>query len=550
MRTGLCVAGTLAILAFAATPALAAAPEVASRSVAGVTTFGARLEATVNAGEEAAPETTECHFQYGETAVSEHTVACEQGTPEGTLEGGEQGVSVTVKGLQADTTYHYRVLLKNASGEAEGTGKFTTAAAVEPQIEGESVTAITQTTASFSATINPELQPVTVCEFLFSGAIPATPCAPSAGELGEGGEGVRTGASLTGLSANTEYDYKVLAENGTGPSEVDQTFLTLPNPPAVSTGKEASVTGPTTATISGSVNPGSSGFPTQDDTKYSFQYGTTTGYGHQVPGLLDQAEAEACKIDLEKSEACPSESEAGEGESIKAERSNLVGLEPGRTYHYRIVATNDNDSTDGGLPQTVYGQDATFETPSTPPIISGTSVSNITQSTATITATLQSQGLPTRWELQVGATPGVLQPAGSGDTAGTIPLSVSVGSLSPGTTYYYKLTAINPDGPSEPDEEGSFTTAPAGGSTNQSAPASLPALIPYQTIAELNAKEAKEDKGLPGPVVSKSLTRSQKLSKALKACRKSKSRAKRAKCEATARKRYVPVRKTSKKGSK
>jgi hypothetical protein len=68
-------------------------------------------------------------------------------------------------------------------------------------------------------------------------------------------------------------------------------------------------------------------------------------------------------------------------------------------------------------------------------------------------------------------------------------------------------------------------------------PAATPALIPYQSIAELNAKEAKEDKKLPGPVVTRTLTNAEKLKKALKACKKKKG-AKRAKCEASARKKY------------
>ena len=62
----------------------------------------ARLEATVNASNEA----SECHFQYGEASASEHTRACEQGSPPGTLVGGEQGVSATVTSLEPATTYH------------------------------------------------------------------------------------------------------------------------------------------------------------------------------------------------------------------------------------------------------------------------------------------------------------------------------------------------------------------------------------------------------------------------------------------------------------
>ena len=95
--------------------ALAAAPTVVSESTSPTTkpSEELRLEATVNAGEEAAGVTTECHFQYGKTSVTEHEEECAQGNA---LEGGELGVSVNVKGLHAGTTYIYRVVLKNTSG--------------------------------------------------------------------------------------------------------------------------------------------------------------------------------------------------------------------------------------------------------------------------------------------------------------------------------------------------------------------------------------------------------------------------------------------------
>ena len=91
-----------AAVAFFAAPALAAFPGVLGQGVSSVTPFEAHLEATVNAGEEPAGETTGCHFEYGETIITEHKVPCEQGTPPGSLEGGEQGVGVTVKGLKIE----------------------------------------------------------------------------------------------------------------------------------------------------------------------------------------------------------------------------------------------------------------------------------------------------------------------------------------------------------------------------------------------------------------------------------------------------------------
>jgi hypothetical protein len=413
-------------------------------------------------------------------------------------------------------------------------------AAGVPGIEGESVTGVTQTAASFSATVNPEMQPVTACEFRFSGGISAVACDPSAGELGEGEEGVGTGASLEGLTPNTEYHYKVLTKNGTGEAEVaGEPFLTLPKPPVVSTGGH-SVTSPTTATVSGSVDPNALGHEAQDDTAYYIEYGGTSTYGKQTPAAG-----------------------AGQAESPATETVSLEGLEPGTTYHYRVVASNLNDAGElnanqesvyGGhlKPQVVYGTDETFTTPATPPVLSEVAVRGVSQSGAMITATLNPQDLPTRYELQLGSTPGLLQPVASGTTSTTIPLSLTVGSLSPGTVYYYKLLAVNPNNPINPEtnqpeptetQEGSFTTTPAPAG---SAPASLPALIPYQSIAELNAKEAKEDKALPNPTITKSLTRAQKLSKALKTCRSKKGK-KRSSCEVAARKEYGVAKKKGKK---
>jgi len=529
----------------------ASKPVVPTESVSGVNPMDATLEGQVNPENQA----TRYHFEYS-------SVEAKLGTPEASSVGagsypgvGEVQAAGPVDlggGLSPGTTYYYRIVASNGSGATDGTiESFTTESFEAPAIDEEHATGVTQTSAELHALINPDDQE-TKYQFKIGtdtsyglGAVLV-----SEGELGASFGDNEVAVNLAPhegiintaieLQPNTEYHYEAVATNETGTSEGltsppgDQTFLTLPNPPAASTDGFSGVT-TTTAAISGSVDPGASGFPAQDDTKYYFQYGTTTSYGHQVPGLLDHAEAEACREDHEKDEACPSESEAGEGEGARAEQSNLVGLEPGRTYHYRIVATNDNANPEALPPQTVYGQDETFTTAATPPILSEVSVQGIGQNGATITARLESQGLPTRWELQLGATPGLLALQASGNTTGTIPLSLGVGSLSPGTTYYYKLVAVNLNDTVEPvSAKGSFTTAPAPAGA---APGALPALIPYQSIAELNAKEAKEDKGLPGPVVTKPLTNAEKLKKALKACKQKKG-AERAKCEASARKRY------------
>jgi hypothetical protein len=122
----------------------------------------------------------------------------------------------------------------------------------------------------------------------------------------------------------------------------------------------------------------------------------------------------------------------------------------------------------------------------------------------------------------------------SGETSTVIPLGANVGSLGPGTEYRYTLRATNSNGAVAP--EGAFTTI-AGEAA--APPAGLPALIPFTSIATIQAKETAEDKKNAKPLP---LTNKQKLSKALKACH-AKHGHKRKVCEAAAHKKYGPKRK-------
>ena len=88
--------------------------------------------------------------------------------------------------------------------------------------------------------------------------------------------------------------------------------------------------GETGATLNARIDPG--GFPT----KYRFEYGPTTSYGQVSP---------------------PGEGSVGEGNGPVAVSQQLTGLEPGVTYHFRVVATNQwgtevtDDSTFNFFPQ-------------------------------------------------------------------------------------------------------------------------------------------------------------------------------------------------------
>ena len=96
-------------------------------------------------------------------------------------------------------------------------------------------------------------------------------------------------------------------------------FPSLPQPGA-QTGAASSV-GATSATLNGTVEP--HGIYTQ----YKFEYGLTQSYGSSVPAP---------------------EGSAGRGVGPVAESAAISGLQPGTTYHYRIVATNVMGTSNGG----------------------------------------------------------------------------------------------------------------------------------------------------------------------------------------------------------
>jgi hypothetical protein len=120
---------------------------------------------------------------------------------------------------------------------------------------------------------------------------------------------------------NTKYLVRLVATTADGPTvSENQSFTSAIGPPVVETGPSKDRTS-TAARLLGKVT----GFGVQ--ATYHFEYGTTTSYGQNAPGGPDAI--------------------AGNGYSPRAVEQPISGLEPGTTYHYRIVATNQAGSTPG-----------------------------------------------------------------------------------------------------------------------------------------------------------------------------------------------------------
>jgi phosphodiesterase/alkaline phosphatase D-like protein len=480
----------------------ATAPVIEAEGVSGVGPFGATLEAVINPSFQA----TTCSFEYSseESKLTSHTatkVACTEPLGAG---GGGVGVPLPVTGLEHSKTYYYRVTAKNTTGTSEGTIEhFETTAPERPLIEGEAANAVTHTTATLEASVNPEFQ-ATTWQFeyattesvLLKSEGTVVKGAPPAADL-TGGTGVTVTAPVTGLAPAAVYYYRVVAANTTGAAFEPLTVsrFTTASIPTATTGGPEGVTA-TTASVTGSVNP--EGLPTT----YSFEYGRTQSYGqHTTPVELPA------------------------GASTAPVAANITGLQPGVTYHYRITAANSNGT------QTTLGEDETLTTQTataTPPVLSGVTVTATSPNSAVITGVLDPRGTVTHYELQAGTTPGVLGPQASGQASTTTSLALTATALAPSTIYYYRLTATSLEGTTE--AQGTFTT-----STAPTTPPTIeqPTTPPLLTTPNTSFPTTEKTTKPTAP-----LTNQQKLTKALHACHKTKNKTKRVKCEKQAHHNY------------
>jgi hypothetical protein len=234
-----------------------------------------------------------------------------------------------------------------------------------------------------------------------------------------------------GLLPNSTYHFRLVGTNPDGTIYgADNTFTTAPGPPVVD-GSPPSVSAitPTGATLNGTIDPRGS------ITSYHFDYGLDTTYG---------------------SVSTPNGSVAA-GQGNQGASSPITGLQPGTTYHFRIVADNGT-----GGPQT--GADQTFVT--APGTAAG--ATDITAVKATLTGVINSHGGSAKYHFEY-TRPG--SPSPVTDTTGDVdaspvdadtPVTAVSGPLRPGTTYTVRTvitdtnTQITTTGAA-----GTFTTDPA-----------------------------------------------------------------------------------------
>jgi hypothetical protein len=108
------------------------------------------------------------------------------------------------------------------------------------------------------------------------------------------------------------------------------------------------------------------------------------------------------------------------------------------TYHYAVVATNR-----GGV---TVGSDQTFTTPvAALPVVSTGIASEVSQNGASISGTVDPQGVPTSYEFDLGTdtTYGTRVSGEVGAGTETSTLTLNLLGLAAGTVYHYRLVATN-----------------------------------------------------------------------------------------------------------
>ncbi len=497
------------------------APTIDEQSESSVTPFDATLGGLVNPNNE---ETT-YHLEYAtDSAFTENVKTLAYGvSPPGVFGDVSVGPADLGGALAPSTTYYYRVVAKNATGEAKGTAEhpfseFTTLPAEQPSVEGERLIGATRTSDTIEAQLNPKyqgvgcgVQYVTKEAFESTGftenvaAVGCSPVPPAEG-FGQGSSPVVFTATLSGLQENTAYEYRIVANNATGTFEGVPQLLGRTPPQLTGATLVEAITQQTALVQPSSITPE---VPAPLEATYYVLYGT---------GAAD--------------EIASGRVSAGSGLAPNAVAPIVLsGLRPGTTYHYEVVAYNGNASTTG--PELTFTT-APASPVTTPPAIGGESARFVNGTGAVIEAEINPHGGEATYEVQYGTSssygqsmPGPVAIAPATSAQGTI---VSLVGLAPGTTYHYRLAATNQAGTSYgPDATFTTTGAARTGAFTPFSVSSTPqiAITPFVF--------PKEESGRTG-ATTKARTNKQKLTAALKAC--AKHRARRAACKRQAHKRY------------
>ncbi len=336
------------------------------------------------------------------------------------------------------TTYYIKAYATNLAGTVYGDEVEFTTSAILPSVNIQSVTEITETSATVNGSVT-ELGIPNPSEHGFCWNITGSPTiADDKTEMGEVTATVDFISYLTGLSPYVTYYIRAYATNpaGTVYSDVIE-FSTLAMVPTVSTLDVTEITA-TSATATGNIESTGGPHPNQ--------------HGH------------CWSIDPEPTIA-NDKTELGSIFEPGTFTSLITELSPYTSYFIRAYATN--------IAGTVYGEQEEFSTLPLAPVVTTQAVTNIGGTTATGNGTIEDLGVPNPSEYGVcystSPNPTIEQDRiillNANQTGA---FSCDIPDLVPQTTYYVKTYASNLAGTVYGNQVSFATTMFIGGGTAQS----------------------------------------------------------------------------------
>ena len=285
------------------------------------------------------------------------------------------------------------------------------------------------------------------------------------------------------------------------------------------------------AVVSGGLNPENA------NTEYFFEYAPEGAGGETLATRCPQGvKKESCEGVA--STAALESNEYGEIETTL----EVKGLQPATNYRYRLFAINEKGEAaldEHGGHDVKEGVFTTMPAP-VPQAVSG-AASAIGATTATVAGVVNPDGQPAVYTFELGvddagtARYGIVLSASAGSGAVPVEETLPLSGLQPGTTYAYRIAVSSSYGTSY-GETMTFTTA--------GLPAVLvePVVLPQLPVPAIAfPAETTAGRSTTKKTATNKLTRAQKLDKALKACGQDRSKHKRDRCQARARKHYGPA---------
>ncbi len=393
----------------------------------------ANMTVSGTVGTAGAGAVTECVFEFATDeyfAVSHsynQQTACSPPAPFSE----DKAVTAALPGLLGETTYHYRLVARNASGKAVGADKTITPHNVKG-LQTEAATAITRTGAELHASFEGNGQPTT---YYFEwgtttgyGQQSATPPGAPAGSP-TFPPVTNLNFTPTNLKPDTTYHFRVVGKNEVGVSPgKDMTFKTLPAVQSLVT-EAATEVKPKTVTLNGSYL--GDGTPTS----YYYEYGKNSAYGSETPVI-----------------------DAGSPSTATSMPAALTELALETTYHYRVVATNALGTT--------KGLDQTFTTKKAVEDLTTLPATDITQESVLLHGEYTGNNDDTHYYFEYGPSTAYGQtsemPPGTdaGETLGATQASTAITAFEGYTTYHYRIVAENSQGKSFGNDQ-TFDTLPA-----------------------------------------------------------------------------------------